>query len=85
MQARSTCRYFGPPSSQLCWVWGILESLLRDAIAFEELLVFTFLFGTWVFIFEVAVGQVVVGFGVRVGIRGETLADVPCLSFRKTI
>ena len=32
-------------------------------------------------VFEVAVGQVVVGLGVREGVSGEPIIDVPYLTF----
>jgi hypothetical protein len=38
-----------------------------------------------IFVFEVAVGQVVVILGVGVGIRGESLVDVPRFPFRESI
>jgi len=63
------------------WVLRVLEFLLRDASAFERFSVFFFVVRG--FIFEVAVGQVVVIFGVRVGVGGESLIDGPCLSFWK--
>ena len=36
-------------------------------------------------VFEVAVGQVVVGLGVREGVSGESIVDVPYLSFRESV
>jgi hypothetical protein len=65
------------------WVWRILDALLRVAVVFERF--FIFLFGARGFIFKVAVGQVVIVLGVRVGVGGEFPIDVPCLTFRKRI
>ena len=65
------------------WVLHILKSLLGVAVTFGSISVFLFRAGK--FILEVAVGQVVVVFGVRVGVGGESPVDVSCLSFRKPI